>query len=494
VETQNDSTDTDPVRNQTPASLLNRPPRPPTQRSSITPSPKGAQLTYSPLEVDKEASSNNEPLARAIEALQSVPTRKPPESPSMPKSVALQRCDSDDMSSVGSGSFMRNMSASSLQHNSNQALGAGPPTANVTTSGNNTSVAYAEGMAKQMADALEETLSCASSVGVDLQSPQQPRKLVSLSLNNNKHSDEDDISLDQSFSDMSQGKVNRWEKEHYPEPMAVELSNDLLRRRRLDGNVKWETVRIPKTTDEDYVPMEDFRNCRSLGVGAMPAKSPKKRQAKRTKLIRAFVVGMLCLVIGLLAKLWCSNSSSVVVEQPPVTKRAAKQQEKAAQRDRPVEVKAKCIPPLKKAKTAASFQTRNPTDKKHPFVEKKQPAVEKKVPEKEPKKTSPPVYREPPVAKEAPVVEVPIKAAPMIPAFAEKAQAAQADSVPVDGMLASLKKSLGATPESPAVPEKIKVPKRCLVPLGYIVSAKCRKISREQPLVDVKGLVDSMMQ
>jgi hypothetical protein len=251
VETQNDSTDTDPVRNQTPASLLNRPPRPPTQRSSITPSPKGTQLTYSPLEVDKEASSKNEPLARAIEALQSVPTRKPPDSPSMLKSVALQRCDSDDMSSVGSGSSMRNMSAS-------------------TTSGNNTSVVYAE---------LEETLSCASSVGVDLQSPQQPRKLMSITVNNNKHSDEDDISLDQSFSNMSQGKVNRLEKEHYPEPMEVKLSNDLLRRRRLDGNVKRETVGIPKTTNGDYVPKKDLRNCRSLGVGAMPAKSPKKKQA-----------------------------------------------------------------------------------------------------------------------------------------------------------------------------------------------------------------------
>jgi len=389
VDTHANSMDTDPIcnMNEVPPSLLTRPPRPPTQRLAppVTPSPKGTQFMFSPSDAaDNQKESlpieNGGHLARAIEAIQSVPTKKAPDSPIMPKSVALHRCDSDDISSVGSGSFMRNMSASNLQQRgspdrSRVFAGISGSVAESLddddddNKGHSKMVSYAEDVAKQMADALEETLSCSSSVGMHLESPAQPRKLLTspsprFKMVKKVDADKEEMirtELFQASLEMDRSHSS-WERHNAVvlEPRDTTSSNDLLRRKRLDAKVKWETVHIPGSTDEDYAPMQDFRDCASLELGEMPANasSPKTRTMKRRKLIRVLVVGMLCLVVVWLASNWHSSSSvSTFVELPTWMKEAANRmvQESKATANRTIQVsKATANRMIQESKAAAN--------------------------------------------------------------------------------------------------------------------------------------------
>ncbi|KAI2507616.1 hypothetical protein MHU86_6803 [Fragilaria crotonensis] len=321
VDTVAHSMETDPVRNGTQLpSLLNRPPRPPsTMRTpaatqAITPSPKAQQ---------SKAPDTEDLMERVIATLQRFPTTKTPDSPVMPNSVALLKTlDSDDYSSVGSGSAR---SATRSLHGVDPAFGS-PERNNSTTSlameeASAKSVEEAEDMAMQMAKALEETLIHSQSSSLqdddDVTSPAlRPRQLINASTTsptiNNKSSYSNSRAL---------ASAQVWDEHDAISPRK----NNFMAWRSPSHEVEWETYSPIKPYDEDYAPIQDFRNSgsRSLGVGLMPehdAGLVKKRswKLKRNSLIRAFVV---CIVLSvalvLTAKLIFSDNGAATTDSDP---------------------------------------------------------------------------------------------------------------------------------------------------------------------------------
>merc|ERR1712157_178426 len=49
-------------------------------------------------------------------------------------------------------------------------------------------------------------------------------------------------------------------------------------------------------------------------------------------------------------------------------------------------------------------------------------------------------------------------------------------------------------PQSVLTKMAVKRPRRCFIPLFYMISGRCRRLARERPLFDLKALTDAIMQ
>ena len=552
------SVETDPVRN--------RPPRPPTTvrnpggRQAITPSPKSLQ---------SKAPDTEGVMEQVIATLQTVPTTKSRIPPYMPNSVSLKTADSDDYSSVGSGSAR---SLRSMYSGPSQSNGSPQRPDAVADDSSRKSVVEAEDLAKQMAQALEETLgrSASSSLSKGLLSPPlNPRKLMTASPSTVAGSNSSPMSNSSPFSfGRELAKVQIWEehdavgpgKSDYVSPRPVRIVHD----------VQWESIPEVKAEDDDYAPLQDFRKTRSLslGSGTMPAEQAKKKRSwklKRKKFIRAFVVCMVCLVITLLvAKMWytkdpttsgveppsvLSKNSTVSIkmmeepraempkvkerkiekpraekpraeklkaEKPKAEKPRAEKPRAEAEKPKAEVEKPKAEKPRAEKPKAEKPRAENPIVVKpkaeKPIVEKpkaEKPIVEKPKTEKliaEKPKTEKPIAEKPKTEKpiaEKPKAEKPIAEKPKAKNLEKpteenvRTQSTRVADLPnkvesvVKEVTAAAPVKNGTVKSTPPTAETIEpIPARCHLPLGYLVSSKCRKLTK----FDVHSMTDSMLR
>ena len=460
VDTVAHSMETDPVRNGTQLpSLLNRPPRPPpavrtpAANQAITPSPKAQQ---------SKAPDTEDLMERVIATLQRFPTTKTPDSPVMPNSVALLKtADSDDYSSVGSGSAR---SATTSLQGADPAFGT-PERNNSTTSlameeASAKSVEEAEDLAMQMAKALEETLihSQSSSLQDYVTSPAlRPRQL------NSANPASPTINNKSSSNSRALASASVWDEHDAVSPRK----DNVMAWRSPSHEVEWETFSPIKPYDEDYAPIQDFRNTgsRSLGVGLMPELDTvlvQKRswRLKRNRRVRSFFV---CIVLSsalvLAAKFFNSDNGAATCD-------------------------SSATQPLVVSLRVEIPQSAIPT-----FLEPQKEIALALVPKHEEAKiqaVQPVVENQPIQALEiAPVLQIvdplPIRSAVDVSSLAPVAVPTAIGVIEV------------VMPISSKIIQKV-IPGRCFVPLGYIAFPTCREVLMETFLFDAQGLADCMLQ
>jgi hypothetical protein len=231
-------------------------------------------------------------MERVIATLRNFPTSNTPDT-SMPDSVALKVADSDDLSSVGSGSArsitraLYDLDTSYTTPNVEKSINAVS-----LDDSSRKSVTEAEELAKEMAQMLEETL---------LRSNTSMDKSVSSPPFNPRHV----VNASPSVVSRELAKIDTWDEHD-----AVSLASNKFTPRKFVNDVRWETLAPVKTEDDDYVPIQDFRmtgsTVRSLGAGCIPGKEILKAKcswrSKQKKFVRMAVVITLFISSALILK------------------------------------------------------------------------------------------------------------------------------------------------------------------------------------------------
>ena len=475
VDTLAESMETDPVRNVTQLpSILNRPPRPP----STTRTPGGTQaITPSPKAKTAAAPDTEGLMERVIATLQRFPTTKTPDSPVMPNSVALKMMDSDDYSSVGSGSARSSTVDAPAYDTPERESSVNSLTMEESSA---KSVEDAEDMALQMAKALQETLIHSQTLVPetndtidDVTSPALRPRQLSRCTDTPPTSSHGKSIVDNDHNQAALANAQMWDEHDAVSPQKGIYSTAVVTSPS-KSVVAWETVSPIKVGDVDYAPIQDFRNSssRSIGVGLMPDHDgglgkKRSRRWKWSKLVRAFVVCMFLTAVLLLTAKPFFGGKDVATSDATTTPT------NAAITESPVAIER---------------------------VEKPQTIV--------------PTFWEP--QKEVPLALVPKKEKPRLKAEMPAAEIAVSRAVeiaplvtiddppPVQNMIAVAATVPVAVPAAIGILEVVMpisnkiirkgIPGRCFLPLGYIAFSKCRKVLRETILFDAHSLADCMLQ
>ena len=454
--------------------------------------------------------------------------------------------DSDDYSSVGSGSARSITTTTAKSSTQTQDLSTPTTTAAIAAANDSStatttperpnslrstsllSVAEAEDVAKEMAKALEETLSQShSSSLVDdtvhndftmdanmmVSPPLRPRQLVMRSSPTATKTNNNSNNNSPSNNSRELAKVEIWDQhdavlgspDRYDYKASSPLSSP---QQRFIPQVQWESMAPVQAGDEDYVPLQDFRKkvtSRSLGAGHMPVPMSKKRswKTRRNRYIRAvlslsfgiIVVGMVVggsdmISLPFSVPMWNYIRVTPITFSSPTPAVVTTTTAKAQSHHKTLESIKIDVPNRKDAPILLEAQTTKTKSLNEPKV----PKIDTRtisVPKVE-------VVSNNRNNKQAPKLDVPKSDTSMapIPAKVEPAlvQSQIPTNVAVKVPVETRRRDDNASLRSEPI-KRERIPGRCFVPLGYLAFSKCRKsITKEKPLFNVHGLTDCMLQ